>query len=193
MSTSLRRRLVSAACLLERHHGVRECIPGFFACDVVNGTVPARHDVRSRVHRGPLMTGQECRMPLPWRLRSRRGRGAVLARGGRQTSLKVYNSVPRDAFLRWTDTRCSIGDSHWPGMCRRSSPDRASDAGCAAKNIEHLLLGARTRETELRESVSHIIVSKSRVNRGCACCRQMLAGLVDPYDEEKPPRCSAYS
>lgn len=102
--------------------------------------------------------------------------------------LKVYNSVPRDAFLALADEARSAGIPIAGHVPEEVSPIEASDQGMRSEeHLNNLLLGASTRETELR--AERVATMYSRQITGEQKLRllawPLLAGLVDTYDEEK--------
>ena len=102
--------------------------------------------------------------------------------------LKVYSSVPRDAFLALADEARAEGIPIAGHVPEEVSPIEASDQGMRSEeHLNNLLLGASTRETELREErvatmYSQQITGEQRLR---LLAWPMLAGLVDTYDQEK--------
>src|ERR1019366_2419004 len=96
--------------------------------------------------------------------------------------LKVYNSVPRDAFLALADEARSARIPIAGHVPEEVSPIEASDAGMRSEeHLNNLLLGASTNETELREE--RVATMYDRQITGEQRLRllawPMLAGLVD--------------
>jgi hypothetical protein len=102
--------------------------------------------------------------------------------------LKVYSSVPRDAFLALADEARAAGIPIAGHVPEEVSPIEASDQGMRSEeHLNNLLLGASTRETELREDrvatmYSQQITGEQRLR---LLAWPILVGLVDTYDEEK--------
>ena len=102
--------------------------------------------------------------------------------------LKIYNSVPRDAFLALAEEARTVGIPIAGHVPEEVSPIEASDQGMRSEeHLNNLLLGASTRETELREErvatmYSQQITGEQRLR---LLAWPMLAGLVDTYDEKK--------
>ena len=138
---------------------------------------------------GPLMTGAG---KLPDAVAVSNAEQARLAVRFLQAEgadfLKVYNSVPRGAFLALADEARAAGIPIAGHVPEEVSPIEASDAGMRSEeHLNNLLLGASTRETELREErvatmYSQQITGEQRLR---LLAWPMLAGLVDTYDEEK--------
>ena len=64
--------------------------------------------------------------------------------------LKVYNSVPRDAFLALADEARAVGIPIAGHVPEEVSPIEASDAGMRSEeHLNNILLGASTRETRV--------------------------------------------
>jgi hypothetical protein len=102
--------------------------------------------------------------------------------------LKVYNSVPRDAFFALAEEAHAVGIPFVGHVPEEISPLEASEAGMLSEeHLNNLLLAASTRENELRaERVATMKdpnLSGSR--RLQLLAWPMLAGLVDTYDETK--------
>jgi len=102
--------------------------------------------------------------------------------------LKVYNSVPRDAFLALAEEARAAGIPFAGHVPEEVSPVEASTAGMRSEeHLNNILLGASTRETELRaERVATMydrqITGEQRLR---LLAWPMLDGLVDTYDEKK--------
>jgi len=102
--------------------------------------------------------------------------------------LKIYNSVPRDAFLALAEEAHAAGIPIAGHVPEEVSPIEASDQGMRSEeHLNNLLLGASTRETESREE--RVAMMYSQQITGEQKLRllawPMLAGLVDTYDEDK--------
>ena len=102
--------------------------------------------------------------------------------------LKVYNSVPRDAFFALADEARAVGIPIAGHVPEEVSPIEASDQGMRSEeHLNNLLLGASTNETQLREErvammYSQQITGEQRLR---LLAWPMLGGLVDTYDEKK--------
>jgi len=102
--------------------------------------------------------------------------------------IKVYNSVPRDAFLALADEARAAGIPIAGHVPEEVSPIEASDQGMRSEeHLNNLLLGASTRETELRKErvatmYSQQITGEERLR---LLAWPILDGLVDTYDEKK--------
>lgn len=102
--------------------------------------------------------------------------------------LKVYSSVPRDAFLALAEEARTAGVPFAGHVPEEVSPLEASAAGMRSEeHLNNILLTASTRETQLRaERVATMYdpqLTPSQRLRLLAW--PMLAGLVDTYDEKK--------
>jgi len=102
--------------------------------------------------------------------------------------IKIYSSVPQDAFLALADEARAVGIPIAGHVPEEVSPIEASDAGMRSEeHLNNLLLAASTRETELREE--RVATMYDRQITGEQRLRllawPMLDGLVDTYDEEK--------
>ena len=102
--------------------------------------------------------------------------------------LKVYSSVPRDAFLALADEARTVGIPFAGHVPEEVSPLEASEASMRSEeHLNNILLTASTREMELRvERVTTMYdpqLTPSQRLRLLAW--PMLAGLVDTYDEKK--------
>ncbi len=102
--------------------------------------------------------------------------------------LKVYSSVPRDAFLALAEEARNAGIPIAGHVPEEVSPLEASDAGMRSEeHLNNLLLGASTNEAQLREE--RVATMYDRQITGEQRLRllawPMLAGLVDTYDEKK--------
>jgi Amidohydrolase family len=102
--------------------------------------------------------------------------------------LKVYNSVPRDAFLALADEARAAGMPIAGHVPEEVSPIEASDEGIRSEeHLNNLLLAASTNEADLRAErvatmYSQQITGEQRLR---LLAWPMLGGLVDTYDEEK--------
>jgi len=102
--------------------------------------------------------------------------------------LKVYNSVPRDAFLALAQEARAAGIAFAGHVPEEVSPLEASAAGMRSQeHLNNILLGASTREVQLRaERVTLMYDPKvTPASRLQLLAWPMLAGLVDTYDEKK--------
>jgi hypothetical protein len=105
--------------------------------------------------------------------------------------LKVYNSIPREAYFAIAQEARAIGMPFAGHVPEAVSPAEASDAG--QRSQEHLiniLLACSTREEELRkERVSMMLnqqISGEQRMRDLAFPK--LEGVIDTYSEEKAAR-----
>jgi hypothetical protein len=102
--------------------------------------------------------------------------------------LKVYSSVPRDAFLALAEEARGAGIAFAGHVPEEVSPLEASEAGMRSEeHLNNILLNASTREVQLRaERVATMydpqITASQRLR---LLAWPMLAGLVDTYDEKK--------
>jgi hypothetical protein len=102
--------------------------------------------------------------------------------------LKIYSSVPREAFLALADEARAVGITIAGHVPEEVSPIEASDQGMRSEeHLNNLLLGASTNETQLRaERVAMMYDSKiTGEQRLRLLAWPMLDGLVDTYDEKK--------
>ncbi len=136
---------------------------------------------------GPLMTGK-----LPDSVAVSNAEQARLAVRFLQAEgadfVKIYNSVPRDAFLALAEEARAAGIPFAGHVPEEVSPVEASNAGMRSEeHLNNLLLGASTNETELRAERVAIMYSQQITGeeRLRLLAWPMLAGLVDTYDEEK--------
>jgi len=136
---------------------------------------------------GPLMTGN-----LPDAVTVSNAEQARLAVRLLETRgadfLKVYNSVPRDAFLALAEEARAAGMVFVGHVPEEVSPLEASAAGMRSEeHLNNLLLAASTREVQLR--AERVVTMYDRQLSGAQRLRllawPMLAGLVDTYDEAK--------
>jgi len=102
--------------------------------------------------------------------------------------LKVYNSVPRDAFFALAGEARAAGIPFAGHVPEEVSPREASDAGMASEeHLNNILLSASTREDELR--AGRVAIMKDPALSGSRRLQLLawppLAGLVDSYDEQK--------
>ena len=136
---------------------------------------------------GPLMTGK-----LPDAIAVSNAEEARLAVRFLQAEgadfLKVYNSVPRDAFLALAEEARAAGIPIAGHVPEEVSPAEASDQGMRSEeHLNNLLLGASTNEALLRKE--RVATMYDRQITGEQRLRllawPMLAGLTDTYDDEK--------
>ena len=102
--------------------------------------------------------------------------------------LKVYNSVPRDAFLALMEEARAAGIPVAGHVPEEVSPLEASAAGIRSEeHLNNILLNASTDEVRLRrERVAMMYDPKiTGAQRLRLLAWPMLAGLVDTYDEKK--------
>jgi len=102
--------------------------------------------------------------------------------------LKVYNSVPRDAFFALADEARAAGIPFAGHVPEEVSPLEASAAGMRSQeHLNDILLNCSTREAELRaERVATMYDPKiSGEQRLRLLAWPMLGGLVDTYDVKK--------
>jgi imidazolonepropionase-like amidohydrolase len=102
--------------------------------------------------------------------------------------LKVYNSVPRDAFFALADEARSVGIPFAGHVPEAVSPLEASEAGMRSEeHLNNILLNASTQEKELLAArVATMNDPKlSGSQRLQLLAWPLLAGLVDTYDEQK--------
>ena len=102
--------------------------------------------------------------------------------------LKVYNSVPRDAFLALMEEARAVGIAVAGHVPEEVSPLEASAAGMRSEeHLNNILLNASTRERQLR--AERVATMYDRQITGAQRLRllawPMLAGLVDTYDDKK--------
>ncbi len=102
--------------------------------------------------------------------------------------LKVYNSVPRDAFLALAVEARLAGIPFAGHVPEEVSPLAASDAGMLSEeHLNNILLSASTREEQLR--AERIATMKDPTLTGSRRLQllawPLLAGLVDSYSEQK--------
>ena len=136
---------------------------------------------------GPLMTGN-----LPDAVavaNAEQARGAVRALKAEGADfLKVYNSVPRVAFLALMAEARAAGIAVAGHVPEEVSPLEASVAGMRSEeHLNNILLNASKDEVRLRaERVAMMYDSKiTGAQRLRLLAWPMLAGLVDTYDEKK--------
>jgi hypothetical protein len=102
--------------------------------------------------------------------------------------LKIYNSIPREAFFALADEARAAGIPLAGHVPEAVSPLEASAAGMRSEeHLNNLLLNASTREEQLRaERVATMYDPKiSGEQRLRLLAWPLLAGLVDTYDERK--------
>jgi hypothetical protein len=102
--------------------------------------------------------------------------------------LKVYNSVPKEAFFALAAEARAAGIPFVGHVPEEVSPLEASNAGMLSEeHLNNILLSASTREDELR--AERIAVMKDPQLSGSQRLQllawPLLAGLVDTYDEQK--------
>jgi imidazolonepropionase-like amidohydrolase len=102
--------------------------------------------------------------------------------------LKVYNSVPRDAFFALAEEARAAGIPFAGHVPEEVSPREASNAGMLSEeHLNNILLSASTREDELR--AERVATMKDLKLTGSQRLQllawPLLAGLVDTYDEQK--------
>jgi hypothetical protein len=102
--------------------------------------------------------------------------------------LKVYSSVPREAFLALAEEARAVGIPIAGHVPEEVSPLEASEAGMRSEeHLNNILLTASTRELQLRaERVATMydpqITGEQRLR---LLAWPLLSGLVDTYDETK--------
>jgi hypothetical protein len=102
--------------------------------------------------------------------------------------LKIYSSVPRDAFLALADEARAAGIPIAGHVPEEVSPLEASEAGMRSEeHLNNVLLAASTQESQLRaERVATMYDSRlTGSQRLRLLAWPLLAGLVDTYDETK--------
>jgi len=136
---------------------------------------------------GPLMTGN-----LPDAVAvatADQARGAVRAlKADGADFLKVYNSVPRAAFMALMQEARAAGIAVAGHVPEEVSPLEASAAGMRSEeHLNNILLNASRDEVRLRaERVAMMYDPKlSGAERLRLLAWPLLAGLVDTYDEKK--------
>lgn len=136
---------------------------------------------------GPLMTGN-----LPDAVavaNAQQARAAVRAlKADGADFLKVYNSVPRGAFLALMEEAHAAGIAVAGHVPEEVSPLEASVAGMRSEeHLNNILLNASTDEVRLRkERVAMMYDPKiSGEQRLRLLAWPLLAGLLDTYDENK--------
>jgi len=112
---------------------------------------------------------------------------ALLARSGADF-LKVYNSLPREAYFAIAQLSKSLGIPFAGHVPEAVSPAEASEAGQRSKeHLINILLACSTREQELREQRIFTMSdpSISGFERGLQLGFPDPRGLFDTYDETK--------
>ncbi len=136
---------------------------------------------------GPLMTGTAPDAAAV--ANAEQARAAVRALAADSADfLKVYNSVPRAAFLALMEEARTMGIPVAGHVPEEVSPLEASAAGMRSEeHLNNILLNASTDEARLREErVAMMYDSKiTGAQRLRLLAWPMLAGLVDTYDEKK--------
>lgn len=136
---------------------------------------------------GPLMTGTAPDAAAVANAEQARAAVRALAADGADF-LKVYNSVPRAAFLALMEEARTMGIPVAGHVPEEVSPLEASAAGMRSEeHLNNILLNASTDEARLREErVAMMYDSKiTGAQRLRLLAWPMLAGLVDTYDEKK--------
>jgi hypothetical protein len=105
--------------------------------------------------------------------------------------LKIYNSVPRDAFFALAEEARAVGIPFVGHVPEAVSPLEASEAGMRSEeHLNNILLNASTREADLR--AERVVTMYNPDLTGAERLRllgwPLLAGLVDTYSEEKAAR-----
>lgn len=136
---------------------------------------------------GPLMTG---RLPDAVAVsNAEQARAAVRALQAEGADfLKVYNSVPRDAFRALMDEARVAGIAVAGHVPEEVSPLEASAADMRSEeHLNNILLNASTHEEQLRaERVATMYDPKiTGAQKLRLLAWPLLAGLVDTYDEKK--------
>ncbi len=136
---------------------------------------------------GPLMTGN---LPDAAAVANAgQARAAVRAlQADGADFLKVYNSVPRDAFLALMDEARAAGIAVAGHVPEEVSPQEASRAGMRSEeHLNNILLNASRDELRLRaERVAMMYdPNLTGAQRLRLLAWPMLAGLVDTYDDKK--------
>jgi hypothetical protein len=111
---------------------------------------------------------------------------ALAARGA--DFLKIYNSVPRDAFFALAEQARSIGLPFVGHVPEAVSPREASEAGMLSEeHLNNILLAASAHEDSLRAARVALMYDPSITasQRLRLLAWPMLAGLVDTYDPAK--------
>lgn len=138
---------------------------------------------------GPLMQSGANRIDAMAVTSPEEARAAVITFASRGVDfLKIYNSVPRDAFFALAEEARAAGVAVVGHVPEAVSPAEASAAGMQSQeHLNNLLLGASTQEEKLRaERVSMMfdpmLTGQQRLR---LLAWPLLAGLVDTYDEKK--------
>ncbi len=136
---------------------------------------------------GPLMTGTSPDAVAVANAEQARAAVRALAADGADF-LKVYNSVPRDAFFALMEEARAAGIPVAGHVPEEVSPLEASAAGIRSEeHLNNILLNASTDEVRLRrERVAMMYDPEiTGAQRLRLLAWPMLAGLVDTYDEKK--------
>lgn len=138
---------------------------------------------------GPLMQSGANRIDAMAVTSPEEARAAVITFASRGVDfLKIYNSVPRDAFFALAEEARAAGVAVVGHVPEAVSPAEASAAGMQSQeHLNNLLLGASSREEKLRaERVAMMfdpmLTGQQRLR---LLAWPLLAGLVDTYDEKK--------
>jgi amidohydrolase family protein len=138
---------------------------------------------------GPLMQSGANRIDAMAVTSPEEARAAVITFASRGVDfLKIYNSVPRDAFFALAEEARAAGVAVVGHVPEAVSPAEASAAGMQSQeHLNNLLLGASMQEEKLRaERVAMMFDPMlSGQQRLRLLAWPLLAGLVDTYDEKK--------
>ncbi|MSV35093.1 MAG: hypothetical protein EXQ47_05775 [Bryobacterales bacterium] len=138
---------------------------------------------------GPLMQSGANRIDAMAVTSPEEARAAVITFASRGVDfLKIYNSVPRDAFFALAEEARAAGVAVVGHVPETVSPAEASAAGMQSQeHLNNLLLGASSQEEQLRaERVAMMFDPKlTGQQRLRLLAWPLLAGLVDTYDEQK--------
>ena len=171
--------------------GIREMYSAL-PVDVLHqwGTLPdSPHIFAAGFIDGPLMQSGANRLDAAAVTTPDEARAAVVTFAARGADfLKIYNSVPRDAFFALADEARSAGIAFVGHVPEAVSPAEASAAGMhSQEHLNNLLLNASSQEEKLRaERVAMMFdPNLSGQQRLRLLAWPPLAGLVDTYDETK--------
>lgn len=149
----------------------------------------APHIVASGFIDGPLMQSGANRIDAAAVTTPDEARAAVVNLSARGADfLKIYNSVPREAFFALADEARNAGIPFVGHVPEAVSPTEASAAGMhSQEHLNNLLLNASSQEAKLRaERVAMMFdPNLSGQQRLRLLAWPPLAGLVDTYDEAK--------
>jgi hypothetical protein len=138
---------------------------------------------------GPLMQSGANRIDAMAVTSPDEARAAVITFASRGVDfIKIYNSVPRDAFFALAEEARAAGVAVVGHVPEAVSPAEASAAGMQSQeHLNNLLLGASSQEEKLRaERVAMMFDPKlTGEQRLRLLAWPLLAGLVDTYDEKK--------